>query len=184
MFEAFTHYQPKNDQEKADHEVAQQLIKTYDTALFHRHPVAHFTTSSLIVSPDYSQICLIYHRLFNSWSWTGGHLDGNPDFLAVALKEAREETGLTELTAWSEEPVAFSLLPVFGHLKNNAWVSAHIHLNLAYLLIGSPEEALIANLRETKGVQWFARHELAKIVTEPELFAIYQQMLQQLNPTK
>ena len=57
---------------------------------------AHITASSIIVSPDRRRTLMAYHRIYDSWAWTGGHNDGERDFMDVALREAREEIlGLT-----------------------------------------------------------------------------------------
>ena len=37
---------------------------------------------------------MVYHNIYDSWSWLGGHADGETDLLAVALREVKEETGL------------------------------------------------------------------------------------------
>ena len=57
--------------------------------------MAHMTASSWIVNEDYTKVLMIYHNIYNSWAWTGGHADGDEDLLHVAVKEAREETGLS-----------------------------------------------------------------------------------------
>ena len=42
---------------------------------------------------------MIHHNIYNSWSWTGGHADGDKDLLYVAIKEAKEETGVKNIKA-------------------------------------------------------------------------------------
>ena len=58
------------------------------------NPVAHLTASSWVVSPDRKQVLLIYHNLYRSWAWMGGHADGDRDLCRVALRETREELGI------------------------------------------------------------------------------------------
>lgn len=45
---------------------------------------------------------MAYHNIYKSWAWTGGHSDGDSDLLNVALKEAKEETGLENLKVLSD----------------------------------------------------------------------------------
>ena len=77
---------------------------------------------------------MVYHELYRAWSWTGGHADGDPDLLAVAEKEAMEETGLPTVRPIVPELFSLELLSVAAHVKRGRHVSAHLHLNLTYLL--------------------------------------------------
>ncbi len=96
-------------------------------------PVMHFTASSWIVSPDARQVLLVWHELYRSWSWTGGHADGEEDLLSVAMREAREETGLDEIRPVIPEIFSLEILGVAGHMKHGVYLSSHLHLNATYL---------------------------------------------------
>lgn len=52
------------------------------------------TASAWVVNKDRSKVLMIYHNIYNSWSWLGGHADGETDLLAVAIREVREEAGI------------------------------------------------------------------------------------------
>mgnify|MGYP002237558723 CR=1 FL=1 len=52
------------------------------------------TASAWVVNKDRSKVLMIYHNIYNSWSWLGGHADGETDLLAVAIREVREEAAL------------------------------------------------------------------------------------------
>ena len=56
----------------------------------------HVTASAWILSPDRKQVLLTRHRKLGRWLQLGGHADGDPDVLGVALREAREESGMAE----------------------------------------------------------------------------------------
>ena len=51
------------------------------------------TASAWVLSRDRRRVVMVYHNLYRSWSWTGGHADGGRDLLAVAMREVTEETG-------------------------------------------------------------------------------------------
>ena len=43
------------------------------------------------MNKDKTKVLMIYHNIYNSWSWTGGHADGDEDLLYVAIKEAKKK---------------------------------------------------------------------------------------------
>lgn len=55
---------------------------------------AHITGSAWVVNPKRDKVLLLHHRKHDKWFQPGGHADGDPDVLRVALREVHEETGL------------------------------------------------------------------------------------------
>ena len=111
-------------------------------ALYTRDNAAgHLTASAWVVSPDRTQVLMAYHNLYDSWSWLGGHADGDRDLLAVSMREVREESGLTAVRPVSPHIYSLEILTVDGHEKRGAYVSSHLHLNVTYLLEADPAEA-------------------------------------------
>ena len=88
-------YRPCSEAEARDRELMLYALAHFPDVLTRENPVCHFTASNWITSPGRDKILMVYHNIYDSWSWTGGHADGETDLLAVALREAREETGLT-----------------------------------------------------------------------------------------
>lgn len=56
--------------------------------------VGHFSASVWTVNKERTKTLMVYHNIYNSWSWIGGHADGEEDLCAVAMRELTEETGL------------------------------------------------------------------------------------------
>ena len=56
--------------------------------------VGHITGSAWIVNRAGDRVLLTHHRKLGRWLQPGGHSDGTPGTLEVALREAREESGL------------------------------------------------------------------------------------------
>jgi len=54
----------------------------------------HVTGSAWVLSPDRDRFLLTHHRKLQRWLQLGGHADGEGDVAAVALREAREESGI------------------------------------------------------------------------------------------
>ena len=90
-------FTPGCEQEQRDKAQMLSWLDSTPDPFTRANTVGHFSASSWIVSPDRQQVLLIYHNIYRSWAWTGGHADGERDLLAVALREAREESGLETL---------------------------------------------------------------------------------------
>jgi len=57
----------------------------------------HVTASAWVIDPDDRSILLVHHRKLDRWLQPGGHLEDEQSIHAAAEREAREETGLTDL---------------------------------------------------------------------------------------
>jgi 8-oxo-dGTP pyrophosphatase MutT (NUDIX family) len=97
MFEAFQRYR---DQWQGESEVVTQFeafLHTHADAFVRSNLIGHFTGSAWLVSADGTKVLLMHHRKLGRWLQPGGHADGDTDLARVALREAEEETGLTDL---------------------------------------------------------------------------------------
>ena len=92
--EQIRRFRPWNEQEERDKALILRFLEEQEDAFLRSNRTAHMTASSWIVNPARDKVLMIYHKIYDSWSWTGGHADGDQDLLAVALREAREETGV------------------------------------------------------------------------------------------
>ena len=147
-------YRPWNEQEERDREELLRRLDSHEDLYTRANAAAHFTASAWVVSPDRKQVLMAYHRLYDSWAWLGGHADGDRDLLAVALREVREESGLTEVRPVSEDLYSLEILTVDGHEKRGEYVPSHIHMNVTYLL-AAEDDALREKPDENSGVKWF-----------------------------
>lgn len=148
-------FTPGNRQEKNDKRVILDYIDRFPDILYRENEFAHITSSGFIMNPALDKVLMVHHNIRQTWSWTGGHVDGETDFLQVALREAREETGVCRLTPLTQAIVSLDILPVRGHVRKGKYVCTHLHLSVAYLLTAAEEEELTVNYDETSGVQWF-----------------------------
>lgn len=181
--EELKNYHPRNEQETADKEMILAYIKIFpDTILTRENRFAHITAASMIFNPTRDKVLMIYHNIYRSWSWTGGHADGDSDMLFVAMKEAKEETGIQNLKMIYAEPdknpmAAVDVLPVWGHIKRGAYVSSHLHLNYSYLFETDEGEALHIKEDENSQVGWIPIIEIREKVTEPDMIPVYEKLI-------
>ena len=160
-------YAPCCEQEARDKAVILDFLAKNPDAFYRSDPIAHMTASAWIVNRERTKVLMVYHRIYDSWSWTGGHADGEKDLLAVALREAREETGLRKVRAVSEEIYSLEVLTVDGHEKRGEYVASHLHLNVTYLLEADESEELRVCEEENSGVKWFTLDAALAASTEP-----------------
>ncbi len=160
-------YAPCCEQEARDKAVILEFLEKNADAFSRDNLIAHMTASAWIVNPERTKVVMVYHRIYDSWSWTGGHADGETDLFSVALREAREETGLQKVRAVSPEIFSLEVLTVDGHEKRGEYVPSHLHLNVTYLLEADEDEPLRACEEENKGVAWFTLDDALAASTEP-----------------
>ena len=167
IVEEIKKYRPCNEQEQRDKAVILAFLENNEDAFLRSNLLAHMTASSWIVNPERTKTLMVYHNLYDSWSWTGGHADGETDLLAVALREAREETGIAHVRPVSPEIFSLEVLTVDGHEKRGAYVPSHLHMNVTYLLEAEESDTLRICKEENSGVAWFTLEEALKASTEP-----------------
>lgn len=178
-------YLPVNEQETADRNVILDLISVYGQNLLSRENAAvHVSSSGFIVNQLVTKTLVVYHNIYKAWTWTGGHADGEPNLLNVALKEAQEETGLCKIRPLSELPAVLDILSVPAHIKNGKYISAHLHISVGYLLAADENQPIFIKADENSGVQWILLGDLFKYCTEPEMAGVYRKLLTRLEKMK
>ncbi len=176
--DAINAYIPRCEQEARDKAAMLAFLARNENALLRENETAHLTASAWAVNRARSHVLMVYHNIYRSWSWTGGHADGDGDLLAVALRELREETGIKSALPVSSEVFSLEILTVDGHEKRGVYVPSHLHLNLTYLLEADDREPLSVKPDENRGVRWIPSSEVLSAVTEPWMNArIYEKLL-------
>ena len=178
-------YQSANEQEERDRKLLLDWIASGRDILTRENEVAHLTASAWVVSPDRKYVLMAYHNLYQSWAWLGGHADGDSDLLGVALKEAREESGIESVSPVSEEILSIETLCVNGHEKRGKYVPSHLHLNVTYLLEADPAQEIRAKPDENSAVAWIAVEDIPKKSTEHWFVErIYQKLCEKAKNMK
>ena len=137
-------YPPFNEQEEKDKALILGWIRNNENAFSRENTVAHITASAWVVNKDRSKVLMVYHNIYNSWSWLGGHADEETDLLSVAIREVKEEAGISNVRPVSEEIFSLEALTVDGHVKKRNYVSSHLHLNINILFLSLKVLAILS----------------------------------------
>lgn len=174
-------YKPFNDLEKSDLEMMLHIVKIYGDKALSRDNLTHFSSSSMILNQDHAKVLMVYHNIYKSYSWTGGHMDNNPYPLEVAIKEAKEETGIIDLKLLNDNLYSIEIIPVKSHIKNNKTVSSHLHLNFTYLFEANDSQTLKIKQDENKDVKWININALENYISsnDIDMIPIYRKVLRE-----
>ena len=171
-------YEPINAQEANDKNAILDYIALFEHNILTRaNAFAHITSSGLILNRSLTKMLMIHHNIYQTWTWTGGHADGDSDMLYVALKEAREETGIDAIEPLMPEIASLDIIPVYGHVKNGAYVSSHLHLNTSFILIADENAETCVKWDETSDIRWVDLSEMPAHSNEPYLIEIYNKLI-------
>ena len=177
-------YIPYNEQEASDKELMLEYIDKFEDVLTRKNKMCHFTASNWIVNKDRTKVLMIYHNIYKSWAWTGGHADGDSDLLHVAIKEAEEETGLNNLKLLSDGIYGLQILTVDSHIKRGKFVSSHLHLDCCFLLEANEKEKLRIKEDENSGVKWVEIDKATKLTNEEKMKPRYAKLNSKLKTIK
>ncbi len=174
-------YKPYNEQEQKDKEIMLKNIDTFNNILTRENEIAHFTASNWVVNKEKTKVLMIYHNIYKSWAWTGGHADGESNLLKVALRELEEETGLKNLKILSDGIYGLQILTVDGHIKKGKYVASHLHLDCCFLIQADENEETRIKEDENSGVKWISIEEAIKVTNEEKMIPIYSKLNEKLR---
>lgn len=159
LIEAIEKYVTFNEQEEQDKNEFLRRLKSGEDVYTRDNASAHITVSGWTVNKDRTKVLMAYHNIYDSWSWLGGHADGERDLLHVAKKEVMEESGLEAVNEVSPDIFSLEILCVNGHEKKGKYISSHLHLNITFLLEADDTLPVKCKPDENSKVGWFELDE-------------------------
>ena len=125
------------------------FVETHPDCLLRSCAQGHLTGSAWVLSPDRRQVLLTLHRKLGKWLQLGGHADGDSSLLAVALREALEESGLSHVSV-----VDTRLFDVDRHwIPGLRGEPGHWRHDRRFMLEGDPLEQVTAT-DESRALSW------------------------------
>jgi len=174
-------YRPYDEAEVCEKQVMLDFLANHPDALNRENKVAHFTATAWIVNEDRTRVLMVYHNIYQSWSWVGGHADGEEDLFEVVKKEIAEETGLTKLKPLVDGIYSLRIIPVEHHIKKGKYINSHLHLDVEYLFEANEADVVRIKEDENSGVGWIAMEELDCYVSEENMKPIYTHLNEKLK---
>ena len=159
-------FEPYNEQEEVDKKIILDYINNFDDTLTRQNKYGHFTSSAFVLNKERTKILMVYHKIYNSWAWPGGHSDGDSNLLNVAMKEAKEETGIKNVIPIFKNIYSIEIISVNGHEKREKYKSSHVQLNVTYLLEADENEKIHIKEDENSGVKWVPIDNILDLTSE------------------
>lgn len=137
----------------------------------------HLTGSAWIVSPDRNRTLLTHHRKLDQWLQLGGHADGDDDLPGVALREAREESGLSDVRV-----VSTNIFDLDCH-----WIPArkndpgHTHYDVRFIFEADPAAAISVS-HESKDLAWVELARVSQLNPEESMARMVRKTLSSRSP--
>lgn len=145
-----------------------QFVSDYPDCFKRELDVGHITGSAWIVNLERSHVLLTHHKKLNRWLQLGGHSDGEPNTLSVALKEGHEESGL------QVSPVSEAVFDVDVHLiPARKQEPAHYHYDVRFLLEADSQQPFVVS-DESHDLAWVALEALPDLVDERSLLRMLE----------
>ena len=181
IYKEISEYIPYDERENIDKCTMLEYIKNNEDILTRNNKIAHMTTSAWIVNKDKTKVLMIYHNIYDSWAWVGGHADGDEKLLHVVKKEIEEETGITNVKLLSNGIYGLNILTVDNHIKRGNIVNSHLHFDIEYLFEADEKDDIRIKEDENSGVMWIKLSEVNKYSKEEKMKPIYKKLTEKLN---
>ncbi len=161
--DALSAHRPEGDEEARDVAATLALVRA-EPACFSRSffKPGHVTGSAFIVCAATGRILLHHHRRLDAWLQMGGHDDGERDAAVTALREAREESGLSDLAFLSPAILDVDVHPI----PAGKGEPAHLHHDVRYALVTRTPGAIRREEAESIDLRWFSPEEAAAAMGE------------------
>ncbi len=141
-----------------------EFVRAHPDSLHRSQVLGHLTGSAWIVDPNRTRTLLTHHRKLDKWLQPGGHADGDPDLAAVAMREAREETGVIGLRLASDR-----IYDADRHwIPTRGDIAGHWHLDIRFMIEADPSVPFIVT-DESHDLAWVALGEVARLNPEESM---------------
>lgn len=162
-------YHPTDTHEISSKKRILAFIKAHNDCFERSLALGHITASAWLLNKDQSKALLMHHTKLNMWVQLGGHCDGNPNVLEVAIKEAQEESGINNII-----PVSHNIFDIDVHrIPATSKEEAHDHYDLRFLLKVTSDENVVQN-HESKELRWISKNRAELPAQEQSVVRMFE----------
>jgi 8-oxo-dGTP pyrophosphatase MutT (NUDIX family) len=165
--ELITHLESHSAHDKAEARDIVRMIRLLETVpdCFHRHEMkGHITGAALLLSRDGTKTLMNFHKSLGRWLQFGGHSDGDEDTFAVAARELREESGITEFEQAMNGIFDVDVHPIPANPKRGEEAHEHYDILLLFRCTGS-EDFTVSD--ESDNLKWMSADEVLAVNDSP-----------------
>lgn len=137
------------------------FVSSCESCFERGHSPGHVTGSAWVVDLEREHVLLTHHVKLEKWLQLGGHADGEPDVLKVAIREACEESGLEEIHPVSEEIFDVDIHEIPARIGE----PAHLHYDVRFLLEANRGTPL-GITGESKALEWVSIEDVRNLTSE------------------
>ena len=141
-----------------------QFVEAHDNCFDRGLLIGHVTGSAWLVNTSATHVLLTHHRKLNMWLQLGGHADGNPDIIAVAKREAREESGIENIALVSPQILSLDIHKIPARKKEPEHY--HYDATFAFRTIDTDEFNVS---EESHALEWIEISKLHERTTEESM---------------
>lgn len=163
-------YRPADAEQDALRTDMLRFAERHPDALWRTCAKGHFTGSALVVDATAERVLLLFHTKLQRWLQPGGHLDGDANLAASALREATEETGIEGLR------VVVPAVDLDVHEVRPPAEPAHLHLDVRFVVLAPPGARVVGN-HESQALRWVRPSELADVGADAGLVRLTERGL-------
>lgn len=172
LLEQLERYRSVDDAEADAHRRISEFVRAHSDCFERSLSIGHVTGSAWLLDESGERALLTFHKKLGKWLQLGGHADGDPDPLSVALREAREESGIASISAVSEDIFDLDVhaIPARGH------DAEHFHYDVRFLCQVRGHDAYTVS-EESRQLAWVSKSELAAWDVDDSVRRMYRKWL-------
>ena len=161
---------PEDEDQIVNIKSFKQALESFGEKIYSRDNFpAHVCSTAWVTNPERTKSLMGYHNIYRSFSWFGGHADGDLDLLKVAKKELVEETSISNFKVLNNGmPIDFLTSAVLTHIKRGKRVPDHLHYDPIYLFEISESEKFQIAIGENSAIKWVDNKEIMSLVDSKE----------------
>ncbi len=168
-------YQRRYPEESSVIEALQNFVQEHPSCFERSLKIGHLTGSAWLVNQAGTHTLLTHHKKLNKWIQPGGHVDGNPNVLEAALREAEEESGIVGLLPVSEDIFDIDIHAIPPHNGE----AEHSHYDIRFAVHTTDSEAFQLS-DESHDLAWVDLQKVQQFSQEESMLRMVRKWLKRI----